>query len=213
MDTQFQVFCKENPYDFSKEQLIRLKNDIDHPTYGLSTDEKVDFNLWTQGKKSRQEYFADFISNILPCQKYQHLLEVGCGHNARLSRLLSEKGYILTAIDPALNCTKNPFHQITAIKDSFHFEKISVSAYDAVIAQEPCEATEHIVRACVRDQTNFIMSLCGVPHPLINGTELDSINQWYSYLENIDSQHCFLIYPDLIPGYYTTILMGIFNHS
>ena len=58
---QFKQFCEKNPFQYSQEQLDKIEKDIISPRTGVVCDEYVDFDLWTKGGKSRQEYFADFI--------------------------------------------------------------------------------------------------------------------------------------------------------
>ena len=59
-------FCRDNPYDFSEEEFEKIRKDIVNPRKGVVYDEYVDFNLWMRGLKSRLDYFADYISEILP---------------------------------------------------------------------------------------------------------------------------------------------------
>ena len=41
---------------------------------------------------------------------------------------------------------------IEGMKDFFNYETTSILKYDAIIAQEPCEATEHIIRLCTKEK-------------------------------------------------------------
>lgn len=81
-----------------------------------------------------------------------------------------------------------------------------MSWVDCVIAQEPCDATEHIVRACTSQNIPFLMTLCGVPHKLISGKTLRSVNEWYDYLVNIANDKVKLRYITLNPILTTPIL-------
>ena len=87
MERTLAMFLKENPFDYDAEQLCRLKQEIDHPQDGRGSDERIDYLLWQQGQKSRQESFCRYVVRNLPCRRYPHLLEVGCGRQARLSQL------------------------------------------------------------------------------------------------------------------------------
>ncbi len=208
----FADFCKLNPLEFQEEQFQMIRKDIENHAHGLLNDEYVDFLLWTRGLKSRQEYFAEFIEKFCSPEKYHNLLEVGCGRTARLSRLLSKKGYEMTAMDPLLQQTDNMMEHTSICfqKESFVLGQTDISAFDAVVAQEPCGATEHIVRACIEKKKNFVISLCGAPHPLLNGTMLNDVYEWYVYLSKIDEEHCFLITSKYIPGFLAYVLIGIF---
>ncbi|WP_273400826.1 hypothetical protein [Traorella massiliensis] len=208
MKEKLDLFCKENPFDFSKEQLNRLKYELEHPRIGLICDEMVDYTLWIKGLKSRQEYFADYVARIFTQDKYPHLLEVGCGHHARLSSLLVLKGYKMSAMDPKLENIKD---SIEGIQDFFNYEKTSILKYDAIIAQEPCDATEHIIRLCTKEKKDFIISLCASPHRFINGEMPGSADEWYDYLQAIDPNHTILIYPNMVPVYNTPVMIGMFG--
>lgn len=225
----FEKFCVTNPYNFSEEEFEKVRQDIEHPRKGVVFDEYVDFNLWTKGLKSRHTYFADYVSEKLPINKYRKLLEVGCGKNPRVSRILAQKGYIMTSMDPVISCEyminqkseiSNDYgnmergrkeSDVVCIKEGFDFTKTDISQYDAIIAQEPCEATEHIVRACVEQKKDFIIALCGAPHVLINGEEPKSVKEWYDYLEEIGGENCFIINSKMIPGYFCPVMKGFFG--
>ena len=154
MNEKLKLFCKLNPYDFTQKQIEKLIEDVNHPRINLSIDEKIDFILCCNNLKSRQEYFANYITKIFDNKDYHHLLEVGCEHNARLSKLLHDKGYKMSAIDPKLNITSD---DITCIKDSFIFNKTNIDEYDAIIAQEPCDATEHIILSCIQSKKKILL--------------------------------------------------------
>ena len=117
----------------------------------------------------------------------------------------------MTAIDPILDCN-TAVDDIICIKKEYHYKLTDISQYDAVIAQEPCEATEHIVRSCTESNKDFIISLCGVPHKLINGKIPDNAHEWYDYLKNINN-NCFIIQSQIIPDYLTPIMIGMFKKN
>ena len=58
----------------------------------------------------------------------------------------------------------------------------NLSPYDAVIAQEPCETAEPIIKACTEQNKPFFVILCGVPHPRLDGTLDKKAYEWYAYL-------------------------------
>lgn len=207
---KFEQFKEKNPLEYSEEQLKIVKEDIESHKSNIVSDEYVDFILWSKGLRSRQEYFAYYIEKILPVDKYRKLLEVGCGRDARLSKLLSEKGYQMTAMDPKIMNENADSEGVYCINDSFIFKETDITKYDAVIAQEPCEATEHIVRECVAECKNFVIVLCGVQHKLMNGEMPENVWEWYNYLENIDREHCIWVSTKIIPGYSTCVIKGTF---
>ena len=208
MERTLAMFLKENPFDYDAEQLCRLKQEIDHPQDGRSSDEKIDCLLWQRGQKSRQESFCCYVVRNFPCRRYPHLLEVGCGRQARLSQLLAQQGYQMSAIDPKLQ--RIPAH-VEGIVASFHHARTPISSYDAVIAQEPCDATEHIVRSCIRERKDFVISLCAEAHRLISGEQPDSVEAWYRYLVSLDPAHTVIICPSITPGYATPMMIGRFR--
>lgn len=181
LTTLFKHYINLNPAELSKEQILNLEHEFKHPNPDTISDEFLDFKLWSIGYPSRQETFAKYLAKQLPSKA--KLLEVGCGKNAKLSRLLTEMGFCVTAIDSKLELLN--YTKLTPLKASFN-KDFDVSKYDFVIAQEPCEATEHVVRACTVQGIPFIMSLCGVPHKLISGQMPKSTEDWYKYLTNLD---------------------------
>ena len=205
MKEKFKLFCEENPLDFDKEQLKKVEGDILNRKNVVS-DEYVDFILWQKGLKSRQEYFCECVEKLFPLEKYPHLLEVGAGKNARLSKMLSEKGYRMTAIDPKI-AESSDFEKLKLQKDTFLCGITDISSYDAIIAQEPCEATEHIIRACVKQEKDFFISLCGTPHTLINGETPETVFDWYQYLDEIAGESSLLFRMDMIPNYITYVII------
>lgn len=208
---KFQIFCKENPLEFIEEQLEKIEDDITKPSNGVVSDEYVDFILWTRGLKSRQEYFVEYIEKLFPPEKYPKLLEVGCGRTARLSKLLDEKGYQMCAMDPQIVPESVEVHNISCMQDYFAFEKTDITAFDGIVAQEPCDATEHIIRECVAQKKDFVVSLCGVEHRLISGEMPENVLEWYRYLEKIGGDKCTLVRPKLIPGIISHVMIGRFS--
>lgn len=209
----FQTFCEENPFGFLEEQLKKVEADIIKPKDGIVTDEYVDFILWTKGLKSRQEYFAEYVKEIFSNTSYKKLLEVGCGRRAGLSRLLLAEGYEMTAMDPQVILESVEGQNINCIKESFVFGQTDITEFDGIVAQEPCEATEHIIRECVDKKKDFIISLCGVAHPLMNGEMPEDVWAWYDYLEEIGGCNCVLVNPKIVPGYASYVIIGKFSEE
>lgn len=207
IENKFGCFCKENPLQYTEEQFHKIEQDILHPRDGVVCDEYVDFMLWSRGLKFRQQYFGEYIEKVLPHDQYPNLLEVGCGEKAVLAQILTQKGYCVTAMDPQLATVKG----VKCVQAAFVFGKINLQAYDAVIAQEPCDATEHIIRACAEQCKNFIIGLCGVPHRFISGEMPADVYEWFEYLQQIAPDNIVLIWPELIPGYMSPMLVGAFS--
>lgn len=207
----FTIFRKENPLEFDEEQFEKVRKDLFSPREGIASDEYVDFILWIKGYRSRQEAFADYVEELLPLGQYPKLLEVGAGKKARLSKILHEKGYSMEAMDPELLRMAEVNDGIRCRKEPFIYGKTDVTAFDAVIAEEPCEATEPMIRACVEAKKDFVISLCGTPHLLMNGEMPEDIYAWHQYLCSIAPKNCSLRKPKLIPGYLTYVIVGRFS--
>ena len=200
---KFDLYKKLNPNELAAYQFRNIEKEMKKPDQKTISDEYLDFKLWERGFKSREEYFSEYLSKKLKEYQGHEILEVGCGRTGRLSRMLSEEGFIMTGIDPILELqgTEN----ISFIKDKFDYKKTNISKYSYVVAQEPCDATEHIVRACVKQGVPFTISLCGVPHKLISGKMPRDVDEWYNYLLNI-SNYIVLRYINLGPLSKTPIL-------
>lgn len=200
---QLKDYLRENPLQFTEEQKQKIIMDVVSPRSGIVCDEYVEFRLWSRGLKPRQEYFADYVEEHLPLSRYPKLLEVGCGAVPRLSVLLNDRGYTMTAMDSRLetDTASAKLLKIRGRKELFHYETTDLSGYDAVIAQEPCEATEHIIRACLAAEKPFIISLCGTPHTLISGEEPETVQDWYAYLSGLIGEKGTVQKRELIPGF------------
>jgi len=205
LDTFYRIelYKKLNPNELTEEQFLKLLKEIKEPKSNTISDEYFDFMLWCKGYPSRQQSFANFIANKLSTRQGSKILEVGGGRTAKLSRILSEKGFEMTCIDPKLEITNS---NIGIIKEKFDYQKCDLSKYDYVIAQEPCDATEHVVRACVAQHIPFLMTLCGVPHKLLSGKEPKDVHEWYNYLLNIATEEIKLRYVNLDPILKTPML-------
>lgn len=201
---QFERYKKLNPNELTRLELIELEKQVYKPGVNINSDQYLDFLLWCNGYQSRQELFANYLIKFLPKNPGAKILEVGCGRTARLSRILSEKGFIMTCIDPKVDSSY--LNGIKSIKGKFNYRKFDLSEYDFVIAQEPCDATEHIVRACTSQNKPFIISLCGVPHILISGEMPKKLDDWYDYLRKISKDKTQLITIKLDPFSITPII-------
>lgn len=90
----------------------------------------------------------------------------------------------MTCVDPLV--LEND--QVKTIQEAFNYQTFDIDSYDCVIAQEPCEATEHIVRACMNKNLPFVIVLCGVPHDCIDGKKMNDVFEWYGYLKGLTLQ-------------------------
>lgn len=178
------LYRLNNPNELTPSQFQKLEIEIKQPQPNTISDEYADFKLWRSGYPSRQHLFKDLLSSQFRKKNISKILEVGCGRTAKLSKLLASEGYDVTCIDPKLEIPEDSAN-LKGIKDVFDYQTFDLSGFDFVVAQEPCEATEHIVRACINCNVPFIISLCGVPHTLISGETPDNVYEWYGYLLKI----------------------------
>ena len=203
----FTAYKQFNPHELSKKQLIDLELEIKHPDKDVMSDQFLDFLLWLKGHPSRQECYANFLLKKLAKSPYKKILEVGCGRTARLSRIIAKAGYDVTCIDTIVEEEFNPGN-ITMIKNKFDYKTFNLSAFDLVIAQEPCDATEHVLLACKEQNKPFFMSLCGVPHKKLTGEMPKSYNEWYDYLLMKSDGYAKLIWLSLDPLSRTAVLIS-----
>lgn len=204
---QFSLYKRLNPHELTTQQFTSLEKELRHSNDPHLSDQYYDFLLWCGNHPSRQECLANFISKKLSKHPGAKILEVGCGRTARLSRFMNKNGFQMTCIDPNLDLSSiEKFEGIEGIRGKFDYRKFDISPYDYVIAQEPCDATEHIVRACVAVDKPFFMALCGVPHKLINGKLPKNHNEWYDYLKGIAPDKLKIIRLSLDPLLTTPIL-------
>ena len=201
---RLETYRKLNPNELTDQQFIKLEQEINKPRMNLISDEYVDFKLWCEGKTSRQESFAKLIERKLSQHKGAKVLEVGCGRTRRLSKILSEKGFIMTGIDPNLEIASND--SIEFIRGKFDYKKFDITRFDYVVAQEPCDATEHVVRACISKNVPFMMTLCGTPHRLISGHMPKDVYEWHDYLVSICGDKAKLRYVKLYSIGYSSLL-------
>ena len=204
LQEQFERYKKINPNDLTALELVQLQKELSKADSELDSDQHLDFLLWCNGYQSRQELFAKYLIKFLPKKLGTKILEIGCGRTAKLSRILAEKGFIMTCIDPKVDSSL--LNGVTSIKAKFDYRKFDLSEYDFVIAQEPCDATEHIVRACTNQGKPFIVSLCGTPHKLLSGEMPKSYEDWYDYLWKIAKDKTRLLYLSLDPFSKTPII-------
>jgi len=184
---RLQQYRKENPNELTKEQFAKIESEILYSRDSkVISDEYFDFLLWLGERPSRQEEFANYLTRRLQRKDAKNILEVGSGRTCKLSRILEQKGFSMTCIDPKIDIqlVKEKAPEINLHQEKFDLN-YDLTDFDFIIAQEPCDATEHVVRACVNQNKHFIMTLCGVPHTLISGESLQDVRAWHNYLANI----------------------------
>lgn len=186
-ERKLEEYRKLNLIELTEEQFGKIERDMSESESDTISDEYLDFKLWCLGMPSRQEYFAKYLVKKLHRKKAQRILEVGCGRTFRLSKILALEGFWMTCMDPEIVLPELSMEKIVCLKTRFDLH-CDLSNFDFVVAQEPCDATEHVVRACVTQNKPFIMSLCGAPHMLMSGKKPKDVYEWYECLVNISTE-------------------------
>jgi len=197
-----------NPNELTASELKDLQQEVTKANRSEDvSDQYCDFMLWCRGLPSRQKEFVNHILKRLSKHPGAKILEVGCGRTAIVSRELSKHGFQMTCIDPKLDFSVIKHStEIKGIRAKFDYETFNISEFDYVIAVEPCDATEHVVRACISANKPFFMSLCGVPHKLLNGKMPKDYKEWHQYLRSISPEKLTLIQFSWNPLFQTQIL-------
>ncbi len=197
VERSLEQYVAENPNGLSQDQFRRILDDLLNPrSNGIIHDETFDYFMWLDYRPGRQELFCKYILEKYKEYYGKNVLEVGCGRNATLSVMLS-KHFHMTAIDPELQFGGNA--KISLVR-AYFTQNTPIWDYDLVIGLEPCDATEHIIRSCLKRNKEFIVVLCGVPHRRFDGRMPKSAEAWYDYLVNIDAEQLILEKAEM-PGF------------
>ena len=178
----FTQFKELNPLEFSERRMQLAENDFYRPRHGLVSDEYVEYVLWAEGTPARHEQFGEFLLPTIKANGWRSLLEVGCGEAALLSRYLYDRlcnDVSITAVDQSEITCRHP--KIRLMQKTFTGAE-DLTGYDAVIALDPCEAAELIVKACTEQNVPYCVVLCGVPHRRLTGELDEDAYGWYAYL-------------------------------
>ena len=178
----FAEFIKDNPLKFSNHRMELVRKDFYGQHHGTVSDEFADYVLWAEKLPARHEKFGTFLLPIIRDNRWKSILEVGSGENALLSlflRNMLEENIKITAMDKCVITCDNP--NINIINREFTCKE-KLTDYNAVIAQEPCDAAEPIIRACTDQNIPYCVILCGVPHTRLTGILDTDVYEWYAYL-------------------------------
>ena len=207
----FQEYKDVNPNELNEIEIRELERKLKNSEKGTVDDCCLEFFLWQNGERSRAESFADYVIKQLNGVVGLKILEVGAGRTASVSKILSTRGAIMTCIDPKLDIGKEK--NITYIKGKFDYRKFDINSFDYVIAQEPCEGAEHVIRACNKANKPYIVTLCGTPHKAISGKRFKNYSQYHQYLRDLDKGNNVLQYEEWDSFSITSILIRKVNKS
>lgn len=196
------TYLSKNPYRFNEKEKKKFMQDLREWVDGKSdsiADEVYDFLIDVGILKSqgRESEFVSYLNKKYGHLKFGKILDVGAGRMCKLSQALAKYGNEMYAIDPQIRLTQAETRKmgIAAKKDKFccdeyakHGKGIILDRYDHVVGLEPCDATEHIIRQCLKYDKPFDILLCASPHDAINGKKFDSYVDWYLYLSMISSE-------------------------
>lgn len=175
-------FIAQNPLRFSEKRMKLVKKDFYRKQRKTVSDEFVDFVLWAEEESARHEHFGAYLLPFIRKNQWNSILEVGCGEEPLLAEWLYhqlEGEVSITAMDICEMHCHEP--HIPCIQKAFSADE-NLSGYDAVIAQEPCDAAERIIKACTGQKVPFCVILCGVPHTRLTGELDEDAYAWYAYL-------------------------------
>lgn len=187
-------YLRENPNELDESQKNKLRKALSANNEGTIPDELLDYMLWLEGKPSRVDAFYKYLAPKLDKFARDRILEVGCGRRALLARRLIDAGFTVDAIDPCLSIEGKHFRKEPYVYD------YNLAPYGLVVAMEPCEATEIIIRSCLIKHVPFVVIACGSPHTAMNGIEFDSVYTYWQYLRDISDKISFTVRP-MMNGY------------
>ncbi|MDR0850036.1 MAG: hypothetical protein LBN07_00950 [Christensenellaceae bacterium] len=195
------AYININPRQLSETEIQVLIEDFEAIKSGeLDVPSELLYDFFAFGKlvPSRHTTFADDIASKYPAERFLRVLEIGAGKQCLLSKTLVKKGYYVTSMDPQILIDENRAAKkgFIVTKDYFRCDEFSpdsigtdISSYDLIVAQQPCGATEHIIRQCLKNNKPFEIKLCGDAHPHLSGEEDDTLEEWYNYLSSIEGTY------------------------
>ena len=199
---QADLWLKENPLLLNSQEkqkfLIGLQDYLDDKAVALD-DEVFDFLVQRKLIKNepRETSFIKYLIKRHKSFTNLRVLDVGAGRICSLSKLITQQGGKVTAIDPNIRLSSQALKQskITAIKKPFICDEVdkngagtSIQKFDLIVGLEPCDATEHIIRQSLKYNKPFDISLCAAPHKGLNGETFRTYTEWYKYLKSISKE-------------------------
>lgn len=193
-------YLRNNPERLTDKEKNGFYDKLNNWLHGYEKfiyDEIYDF-LVAEGfynGESRVGAFGNYIVQKYPLDNYKNILDVGAGRVCKLSQFLAEKGYKVDAIDTDIrlsNSEANDMGIVRISKYKFLCDEYSnkgkgtnITNKDLVVGLEPCGATEHIIRQCLKYDKPFEVSLCYQNHKALNGQTFETPEDWYRYLKSI----------------------------
>lgn len=129
---------------------------------------------------NKYEHFSKFINAMYP--DYKNILSVGCGLGEE-TYLLSKLGYNVTGID-SNPCS--PSHNINFRRQTFTLDT-DITDYDLITGLHCCDASEKIIRNCLNNDKEFVVTLCEINQG-IKKKNITTRKQYVDYLKGISSK-------------------------
>lgn len=135
---------------------------------------------------NKYEHFTKFVNAIYPNSK--NILDVGCG-NAETSILFKQLGYNVTAIDTfdIYQLAILTHYSIPYIPDYFT-EYTDISKYDLITGLHCCEAIEEIIRNCITNDKEFVVTICENNQGSLQLTPNKTRKDYINYLKEISNK-------------------------
>lgn len=199
---QAQTWLKQNPLLLNSEEkqkfLLGLEEYFDDSSITID-DEVYDFLVQCHLVKNepREDIFMRYLLAKYVSFRGKHVLDVGAGRVCALSNVLAKKGAKVTAMDTNIRQDSKILQKvkITGIKKLFVCDEFSktgtgtnIQRFDLIVGQEPCDATEHIIRQALKYNKPFDISLCASPHKSLDGRTFETYEQWYEHLAGISNE-------------------------
>lgn len=173
--------------------LMMFTSDVGYPFI----DELYNFMVYSKiiDTPTTEVEFLNFLKEKFNFNN-KKILDVGAGRTCKLAQESVKLGATATAIDPRIRFSNKEASdkKISIIKKYFACDEFSylnsgtkIKKYDKILALHPCDATEHIIRQCLKYDKAFYIALCGESHPTLYGEEMRNADQWYKYFKGLSS--------------------------
>ena len=198
-------YLQDNPERFNDDEkkIFRLQLDdyLSSPNQRSIDDNVYDFfvNCDITKDQNRHILFAKYLIKKYSPSTHPNLLDVGAGRMCHLSTRLARNNFNVSAIDPKIRLSESEAQQRKInriITNNFycddyapkHSAGTDITPYDLIVGLEPCDATEHIIRQCLKENKPFDISLCTTHHTALDGKRIRTQDEWYEYLQSISNE-------------------------
>ena len=197
-------YLKENPERFDNSEKLLFKSHLNiylsNKNYNIVDDDVYDFLIYFNfiNNQNRHIEFAKYLLKKYSPHSHPKILDVGAGRLCHLSKRLAKNNFQVTAIDPKIKLTQQEIENnkiYEAIIENFYCDEYApknkngtnITGYDLLVALVPCDATEHIIRQCLKYNKKFEIVPCAQNHQTLEKPQkpIKTFEDWYKYLESI----------------------------